>query len=113
EVAGFTAILAALSNAQGRKAVNSTWWFIFLIFGTMLIAYLGPFGPQTTPTIALPMDLVVEVIVGLVAFYWAVNSGYATEEIQEIVSANRGVVPEESEAPMPSAPADRPAPGLA
>ena len=113
EVAGFTAILAALSNAQGRKAVNSTWWFIFLIFGTMLIAYLGPFGPQTTPTIAFPMDIVVEVIVGLVAFYWAVSSGYATEEIQEIVSANRGVVPEESEAPMPSAPADRPAPGLA
>ncbi len=112
EVAGFTAVLAALCNEQGRKAVHSTWWFIFLIFGTMLIAYLGPFGPQTTPTLVFPLDVVVEVIIGLVAFYWAVGSGYSTEEIQDIVSANRGVVPEESEGSAPSAPTDHPAPGL-
>jgi amino acid transporter len=108
EVAGFAAVLRWLGSSDARKAVDRSWWFMFLAGATLLLSYYGAYGPLKTPTIAFPLDTLVAIVIGLISFYWGVASGFATDEIREIVASGSGVVAAEPEEPAgPSLPGDR------
>lgn len=110
-VGGFTGVLYYLCNAEGRKAVSSSWWLIYFLLAVFGVSYYGSFGPLKTPGIPFPGDLLVVIMVGLVAYGWAIHSGYETEEIMSIVASGSGVVGSDPPAPVAPPPAT-PAPGF-
>ncbi len=95
EVIAFVGILWFLCNAEGRKAVASTWWLIFFILAILGVSYYGGYGPLKTAGIPFPADLVVVLMIGMLAFGWAVHSGYETEEIAAIVMRGTGLIEDE------------------
>ena len=105
-VAGFTGVLYYLCNAEGRQAVSSTWWLIYLLLAMYCISYYGAYGPAalinpSKPSgIPFPADLLVVIMVGLLAYGWAVHSGYETEDIKAIVDSGTAVITDD---PSPSA----------
>lgn len=95
---GYCAALWAFSNREGRQHVNATWWLVFLSLASMFVAYLGFYGPLDDPPLLFPWGTGVEMVVGLIAYYWAERVGFATEEIKDIVASY-----EHDEAPAPAA----------
>ncbi|MHB1740615.1 MAG: APC family permease [Actinomycetes bacterium] len=83
----FSAALWALSNAEGKKHVRSVAWLIFLLFSLLVVSYYGAYGPLKTPDLKFPYDTLAALVVGIVAYYWGVASGFETEEMREIVRA--------------------------
>ncbi len=94
EILGFAGALWYLSDARGRQAVTSTWWLLVFLLGMMGVSYYGAYGPLPTPGIVFPADLLVVILLGLLAYGWAVHSGYETEEIAAIVASGTGLVRE-------------------
>lgn len=97
EVVGFTVALWLGSTAEGRHAINRTWWLLFLIFALLGLSYYGGFGPLAKPKIDFPLDTIPALAIGLVAYYWGVMSGYVTDEMRMIVERGTGLVPFEPE----------------
>lgn len=109
-VSVFTALLWVLSNDEGRQHLNASWWLLAYMFATFLLSYYGEYGPLAKPALAFPTSDIIEIVIGLVAFYWGVASGFATREVQEIVEASTGVqqtVPGSTD--LPPQPAGSPA----
>ena len=124
-IVGYTGALWYLSNEEGRKAVSSTWWLIFFLLAMFAISYYGAYGaagtvgaPKTVG-IPFPADILVVIMVSLLAYGWAVHSGYETEEIAAIVLSGSGLVAQDpigQVGPTPqaaggSAPSPTPSPG--
>lgn len=84
-VIAFCAALWFFSSKPGRRHVNATWWLIWLLLASLLVGYLGVYGPLDTPVLHFPWGMGVELLVGIVTYVWAVRSGFNTEEIQQIV----------------------------
>ncbi|MDO5745308.1 MAG: APC family permease [Micrococcaceae bacterium] len=85
-VIAFCAALWFFSSKTGRRHVNATWWLIWLLLASLLVGYLGVYGPLENPVFHFPWGMGVELIVGIITYIWAVRSGFDTEEIQEIVA---------------------------
>lgn len=81
-----------LSNAEGRKQIDSSWWFIFLCLALFLLSYYGDYGVNTkNPVVHFPYADLLAAGIGLVAFFWAVHSGFETEELKDVDRSMRGV----------------------
>lgn len=90
-VIAFCAAVWLFSNAEGRRHVNATWWLIWLLLASLLVGYLGVYGPLKDPVFQFPWGMGAELLVGIVTYVWAVRSGFETAEIKEIVAeADRG-----------------------
>ncbi|HEX7339973.1 MAG TPA: APC family permease [Rhodanobacteraceae bacterium] len=83
----YCAALWLASNREGRQHVNASWWLIWLSLASMLVGYLGVYGPLKDPVLFFPWGMVAELAVGLVAYFWAERVGFATEDIKEILAA--------------------------
>lgn len=98
-VFGFSAILWAISKPEGRKIINSSWWLLCLIFGEVALVRYSSFGPNPKAVpphfLQFPYDTIWALLYGLVMYYWAVRSGYATPEMAAISASGSGLVPEE------------------
>jgi hypothetical protein len=103
-VSGFTGVLYYLCNEEGRKAVSSSWWLIYFLLAVFGLSYYGAYGPLKTPGLPFPADLLVVIMLGLVAYGWAIHSGYETEDIQAIVASGSGLVGGGDEPSDPAAP---------
>lgn len=86
-VIAFCAVLWLVSNKDGRRSVTANWWLIWLLLASLLVGYLGEYGPLPHPVLGFPGGMVVEVLVGIVAYLWAIRSGYATDEIKDILAS--------------------------
>ena len=104
EVVAFSAFIRWRGSAAARQAVDRSWWFIFLVFATLGLSYVGAYGPLSTPTVPFPLDTLAALVIGLVSYYWGVASGFATDEIKAIVATGSGVVPPEPDEPRPESP---------
>ncbi|WP_432180701.1 APC family permease [Streptomyces sp. NBC_00063] len=80
----YCAVLWFLSNAEGRKHINSGLWLVVLLLGTLPLSYYGEFGPAKD--LAFPVGTLLEMALALAVYYWAVASGFATEELDEAVA---------------------------
>ncbi|HEX7324731.1 MAG TPA: APC family permease [Rhodanobacteraceae bacterium] len=89
----YSAALWVLSNREGRIHVNATWWLVWLSLASLLVAYLGVYGPLANPVLFFPWGMVAELGVGVIAYFWAERVGFASEEIQEIVAAHARAQP--------------------
>jgi amino acid transporter len=84
----FCVSLWLLSSREGRRHVQRAGWLVFLLLATFPLSYWGAYGETKSPLLGgFPWDTLLEVGVGLIAFGLAVVSGFATEEIREIVEA--------------------------
>lgn len=75
------------SNAEGRRHVARGMWLIILLLATFPLSYYGEFGPLKPPPIAFPYGSLIEIGLAVATYYWSVASGFATEEIDDIVAA--------------------------
>lgn len=80
----FSVVLWFMSNETGRMHIERSAWLIALLLVTFLVSYYGEYGPLSKPSLAFPVSDLVEVVVGLAAYYWGVASGFVTEELSEI-----------------------------
>lgn len=85
-VLGYVAGSWLLSDREGRRHVAAGVWIIVTLLVTMLVAYLSEFGPLTRPVIPSGIDLLITAAVGLGSYYWAVASGFGTDQLKEIVT---------------------------
>jgi amino acid transporter len=85
----FTALIQTMAKPETRVQVKSGWWLILYALVIMAISFYGAFGLDvvngSTP-IGFPWDTVAMVVVSVVFFYFAVSSGYKTEDIEHILS---------------------------
>jgi amino acid transporter len=73
-----------LSNEDGRQHIAKSWWLIFLVLSMFLLSYYGSLGPLKNPTVHFPWDYLIVAGIGLASFFWAVSSGFETEELKEL-----------------------------
>ncbi len=74
-----------LSNEEGRKHVAQSWWLIVLVLSLFLLSFYGSLGfNATNPTVHFPWDYLIAAGLGVIAFAWAVRSGFETEELKEL-----------------------------
>ncbi len=85
----FSAILWWLSSSTGRQHVARSTWLLFMLLGTFLLSYYGEYGPLKPAPIPFPVSDLLEVTLGLVAYYWGVASGFATDELQVIIGGEQ------------------------
>lgn len=86
-VVAFAAALWVFGNHEARQHVTASWWLLWLLLASMLVDYLGVYGPLDDPVLRFPWGMIVEVLVGIVAYLWAVRSGFETDEIKYIAAS--------------------------
>ena len=74
-----------LSNEEGRKHIQSSWWLIFFSISLFLLSYYGSLGAKaSSATVHFPWDYLIAGGIGLISFIWAVRSAFETEELREL-----------------------------
>ncbi|MET8182486.1 hypothetical protein [Streptomyces sp. NPDC005336] len=73
-----------LSSAEGRLHTGRGFWLVVMLLATLPISYLGEFGPGSV--MAFPFGTLLEMALALGVYYWAVASGFATEELEQAVA---------------------------
>jgi amino acid transporter len=79
-----TAATWLLSNEDGRKHVQASWWFVFFVIALYLLSYYGSLGPLASPTVRFPWDYLIAIGIGLITFFWSVLSAFETDELKEL-----------------------------
>ena len=80
-------MLALLLNSSQKEEVNAGWWLIFFMLAIYALSYFGSFGLYTI--IPFPEDTLIATLVILAFYFWAVNSGFRTEAIEEIIKETK------------------------
>ena len=74
-----------LSNEEGRKHVQASWWFVVFSIALFLMSYYGSLGAHaTSATVHFPWDYLIVAAIGLISFLWAVHSAFETDELREL-----------------------------
>jgi len=100
-VYAFTALCWVFGTKEGRHLITRSLWLITYILAEVFLSYYGGFGVTThiPKLLTFPIDTIWALLIGLVCFYWAVLSGYETDEIRGITASGSGLVPEETPVP--------------
>src|SRR5699024_6763136 len=97
-IVAFFLILRIISDKEGKKHVDASWWLVFLMIATMLVSCFSYYGPlREISPLEFPWDTVIELGVGIIAFYIGIKTGFATEDIKAIVAADDRSAQEEKE----------------
>jgi amino acid transporter len=83
-VVTYCAALWLLSGEQGRLHTSRGFWLVFLLLATLPLSYVGEFGPREY--MSFPRGTLLEMGVSLIAYYWGVASGFATDELPRTVA---------------------------
>ncbi len=95
-VYGFTALCWLFGTNEGRHLITHSLWLITFILAEVFLSYYGAFGVTShiPKLLTFPIDTIWALLIGLVCFYWAVKSGYETEEIRSITDTGSGLISE-------------------
>ena len=95
-VFGFSALVWAISTPEGKKIVNHAWWLLCLMFGEFSLTRYSSFGPNPKASLPhflqFPYDTIWALVFGLIIYYWAVQSGYETEDMTAILATGSGLI---------------------
>lgn len=80
---GLSLVTIGLANGNGKKELKSGIWVLGLIFVMYALEFFGGFGYNSI--IPFPTDTIAAAVVGLAFHYFAVMSGFRTEEIEEVL----------------------------
>jgi amino acid transporter len=96
-VYAFVGLCWLFGSSEGRHLINRSWWLITFILAEFCLSYYSSFGVLAKPPAPLrfPYDTLWALLIGLICFYWAVASGFETDEIKAIVDTGSGLVPVE------------------
>jgi amino acid transporter len=86
----FYAAVWLASGTEGRRHVGRAAWLIVLLLATLPLSFYGGFGPLKNPPVPFPYGSIIEIVLAIATYYWAVASGFATDEIRDIVTAREG-----------------------
>ncbi|MDA3623907.1 APC family permease [Saccharopolyspora sp. WRP15-2] len=81
--AGFLTALHLMSPPEGRQHLRGGHWLVFLLLMLLGVSAIGEYGPAT-PVLAFPMDSIAALAVGVLAYFWAVATGFRTPEMSEL-----------------------------
>ena len=81
---GFLFAMHRISTEEGRRHLTGGHWVVFLLLGLLVVSAIGEYGPLAAPWLVFPADTLSAVVVGLIAFYWAVKTGFRTPGIDEL-----------------------------
>lgn len=87
EVAGFIVLLWRVCDTEGRRELRAGTWVVSLLLGLFLLSRFGAYGNLGHPPIPFPYDSLVAAVLGLATYYWAVRSGYATTELNTMLTS--------------------------
>lgn len=87
EIVLYTLAMRAACDAWGRRELASGAWVVTLLMLLFLLSRFGAYGELTHPPIPFPYDSLMAAALGLVTYYWAVHSGYATTELDTMLTA--------------------------
>lgn len=77
----------AASSTEGRRHIRSGAWLIALLLATLPLSYFGAYGPLKHPGLAFPWGSLIEIGIAVASYYWAVASGFSTEEIRDVLQS--------------------------
>ncbi len=78
----FLAVLRFLTSDDGLPHLRGGYWLVFLLLGQVVIAGIGSYGPLEKPLLAFPWDVLVSIAISLIAYGWALRSGFAVPEMK-------------------------------
>ena len=84
---GTTAFLAYAAPKEVKREINAGWWLVGFLLVIYLLSYFGAFGLH--PVIPFPWDTIAATVIILGFYFWAINSGFRTEAIEEIIEEGR------------------------
>jgi amino acid transporter len=87
--AAFLGVLHLISPAEGRQHLRGGYWVVGLLLALLGICAIGEYGPMATPLLSFPLDTVSALLVGLLAYYWAVHTGFTTPEVAALEAEPR------------------------
>jgi len=98
-VFAFAGLCWLFGSPEGKKLINRSWWLLTYILAEFGLSYYSSFGVTAKQPHALvfPYDTLWALLIGLICYYWAVQSGFETEEMAAIKATGSGLVPEETE----------------
>lgn len=79
------AVLWAKTPADYRVEIKASAWVWVLVFGMLILSFLGSLGPLSPPPLPFPYDTIAAAILGIVVHYLAVKLGFRTEAVEEII----------------------------
>ena len=85
----FLGALYGVSSAEGRRHLRAGVWLVACLLALLGLSYAGQFGPLPNPPLSGQIDVVIMVVVAIASFFWAVRSGGPTEELDDILDAQR------------------------
>lgn len=92
-IIGYFVALLLMSSQEGKKHVHAIWWLVWLMLASLFVAYFSYYGPyREDAALVFPWGSVIEIGVGIIAFYIGVNTGFETEDVKEIVEIETGKV---------------------
>lgn len=82
-----TSSFAADTSQFAGQHLKAGIWLVVYILVMLLMTYIGSanFGAPH-PVIAYPLDLVVVAVLALIFYYWGVNSGWKTADIDQVLA---------------------------
>ncbi len=98
-VYGFSALCWLFGSSEGKRLINRSWWLITFILAEFFLSYYSSFGVTAHPPhlLTFPFDTIWALVIALICYYWAVMSGFETEEIQAIIATGSGVVAQDTD----------------
>jgi amino acid transporter len=96
-VYAFVGLCWLFGSKEGRRLIERSIWLVTFILAEFLLSYYSSFGVtlHQPKLLTFPFDTIWALLIGLVCYYWAVASGYETDEIREIVDSGSGLIAEE------------------
>jgi amino acid transporter len=96
-VYAFCGLCWLFGSPEGKHLINRSWWLITFILAEFCLSHYSSFGVTAHPPhpLVFPYDTLWALLIGLVCFYWAVHSGFETDEIRTINASGSGLVPTE------------------
>ncbi|WP_432182385.1 APC family permease [Streptomyces sp. NBC_00063] len=85
-IAVYVLVLRALSSLDGRRQLDGGVWLITLLLAILALSYYGEYGPQATPALPEPYDLVALLVLSMAGYWWSVCSGFRTAQLDQALA---------------------------
>ncbi|MGV9713676.1 APC family permease [Gordonia sp. NPDC003424] len=78
--------LRLLTADEGVRHLRGGYWLVFLLLGQLTVSAIGEYGPMKDPLLGFPLDTVSAMVVGLIAYYWALKTGFKVPEMTSLAA---------------------------
>ncbi|WP_051687775.1 APC family permease [Curtobacterium sp. S6] len=80
----FLAVMHLITREEGRPHLRGGHWVVFLLLGELAVSSLSEYGPLPEPILGFPWDSVAALLVGFIAYFWSLVTGFAVPEMRDL-----------------------------